>query len=150
MRTSRSIRVAMCVVIPVAGALNACTGDRAAPADSSGASTSATPSPAGGDSAHDSAAHAPPAPAVTGPPKVAPANVAASREWDAATRTAKLPMVSGVGNTAGGWNFNGHANGSMILTVPVNSTVEMMYYNDDIVPHSLGVVAGSPTNVPSS
>jgi sulfocyanin len=140
----------LCVVFPVAATLNACTGDRAAPADSASRASGTTASPAGGDSSHDSAAHAAPAPVVAGPPKIDPANVAASLEWDAATKTAKLPMVSGVGSTAGGWNFNGHAHGTLILTVPVGSTVEMMYYNDDIVPHSLGVVAGSPTSVPSS
>jgi sulfocyanin len=88
----------------------------------------------------------------TGPgsaPTVDPSNVKASMKWDAATRSMTLPMVSGLTKNAGGWNFDGQARGSMTIVVPVGAKVTFPYYNEDIVPHSLGVVAGSPTNVPS-
>jgi alcohol dehydrogenase (cytochrome c) len=89
---------------------------------------------------------------ATGPvsaPTVDPSNVKASMRWDAATKSMTLPMVSGLTKNAGGWNFDGQARGSMTIVVPVGTKVTFPYYNEDIVPHSLGVVAGSPTNVPS-
>jgi sulfocyanin len=82
-------------------------------------------------------------------PTVDPSNVKASMRWDAATKSMTLPMVSGLTKNAGGWNFDGQARGSMTIVVPVGTKVTFPYYNEDIVPHSLGVVAGSPTNVPS-
>jgi sulfocyanin len=155
MRNALLIRSGLLVVIPAIVAVAGCSkGDTTPIADSAGGAT-ATPAPAD-SSAHDSMSHgaAPAAPAAapgsSGAPKIDPKNVAAALEWDAATKTAKLPMVSGVGNVNGGWNFDGHANGTQIFTVPVGAKVEMPYYNDDIVPHSLGVVNGSPTNVPSA
>ena len=86
---------------------------------------------------------------VAGAPSVDPSNVKASMRWDAATRSMALPMVSGLTRSAGGWNFDGQARGSMTIVVPLGTKVTLPYYNADIVPHSLGIVAGSPTNVPS-
>lgn len=158
MRNALLSRFGLFLAIPALVTMAGCNkGDRAPGADSAIAGGGAATTPAPADSAtHDSASHgaAPGTPATapptTGAPKIDPAKVAAALEWDAASKTAKLPMVSGVGNAVGGWNFNGHANGTLIFTVPVGSTVEMPFYNDDIVPHSLGVVNGSPTNVPSA
>jgi sulfocyanin len=141
--------VALCTLV-----IAACSkGDTTPGADTPATSAVA---PATDTAGHDPAAHGE-APAQTpatsptaGAPKIDPANVAASLVWDAASKTAKLPMVAGVGSTGGGWNFDGHASGTLIFTVPVGSKVEMPFYNDDIVPHSLGVVNGSPTNVPSA
>jgi len=91
-----------------------------------------------------------PTPAGTSPrPKVDSANVAKSLQWDPAAKAMTLPMVSGLNKNAGGWNFDGYARGEMTIVVPVGTKVTFAYYNEDIVPHSLGVVAGSPTNVPS-
>jgi sulfocyanin len=87
--------------------------------------------------------------APQGVPSVNPSNVKASMRWDPATRSMTLPMVSGLTRNAGGWNFDGQARGSMTIVVPLGTKVTMPYYNLDIVPHSLGIVAGSPTNVPS-
>lgn len=83
-------------------------------------------------------------------PKVDPSNIKESLRWDAATKSMSLPMVSGLTPDAGGWNFNGRARGNMTIVVPVGTKVTMPFYNRDIVPHSLGVVEGSPTNVPSA
>ena len=82
-------------------------------------------------------------------PKVDPSNVAASMRWDATAKAMTFPMVSGLNKNGGGWNFDGYARGEMTIVVPVGAKVTFPFYNDDIVPHSLGVVAGSPTNVPS-
>jgi sulfocyanin len=115
------------------------------------------PAPAGvGDTANKSSASpteinpSGAAPSGTAPaPKVDPSNVAKSLQWDAAAKAMTLPMVSGLNKNAGGWNFDGYARGGMTIVVPVGTKVTFPYYNEDIVPHSLGVVAGSPTNVPS-
>ena len=82
-------------------------------------------------------------------PNVDPSHVAKSLRWDANAKAMTLPMISGLNKNAGGWNFDGYARGAMTIVVPVGTKVTFPYYNDDIVPHSLGVVAGSPTNVPS-
>ena len=158
MRRALLIRSGLFLAIPAVIAMAGCTkGEKSPAADSAATGTGAAPTAAAADSAaHDSASHsASPstpaaAPASSGAPRIDPANVAAALEWDAASKTARLPMVSGVGNVLGGWNFNGHANGTLIFTVPVGAKVEMSYYNDDVVPHSLGVVTGSPTSVPSA
>ena len=86
---------------------------------------------------------------TSGSPTVDPSNVKASLKWDPATRSMTLPMIAGLTRSAGGWNFDGQARGSMTIVVPLGAKVRMPFYNLDIVPHSLGIVAGSPTNVPS-
>lgn len=157
MRSALLIRSGLRVVIPAVIAMAGCSKGKTASTDSAGAGGGAATMPAPADTAaHDSASHAmtpsasAAAPTTSGAPTIDPTNVAASLKWDAASKTATLPMVSGVGSTGGGWNFNGHNSGTLIFTVPVGAKVEMPYYNDDIVPHSLGVVNGSPTNVPSA
>jgi sulfocyanin len=82
-------------------------------------------------------------------PVVDPSNVAKSLHWDPSTKAMTLPMISGLDKKAGGWNFDGYARGAMTIVVPRGTKVTFPYYNQDIVPHSLGVVVGSPTNVPS-
>jgi sulfocyanin len=89
-----------------------------------------------------------PSPPMTAP-NVNASNVKASMRWDAATKSMTLPMVSGLNKNAGGWNFDGQARGTMTIVVPVGAKVTFPYFNEDIVPHSLGVVDGSATNVPS-
>jgi sulfocyanin len=88
--------------------------------------------------------------ATSGAPSVDPANVKASLAWDAASKTMTLPIISGLNRNFGGWNFDGQARGSMTIVVPVGTKVTMPYYNEDIVPHSMGIVQGSPTSVPSA
>jgi sulfocyanin len=134
----------------------ACKGAERANQNAAGAPSAGRPSTtASAGSVATTGAPAAQAPAPTGAaastaPKVDPANVKASLKWDAAGKTMTLPVVSGLGRNNGGWNFDGHANGDMTIVVPVGAKVTMQYYNDDIVPHSLGVVPGSPGNVPSA
>ncbi len=117
-------------------------------ADSAGVSVSAAPvTPA--------APEPTPAPAAPGAkadqrPEIDPKNVAASIKYDAATKTATIPMISGLTTNAGGWNFNGYARGEMTIVVPVGTIVVMPYYNDDIVPHSAVAVSGSAKSIPSA
>ena len=91
-----------------------------------------------------------PTPAGKQKPKIDPKNVGASIVWDAATKTATIPVVSGLTANAGGWNFNGYARGQMRIIVPVGAKVVIQYYNDDIVPHSAIIVAGTASTVPSA
>lgn len=133
-------------------------GERPAAADSSAAPTTVAPSMA--ESSHGGmqqmpatgTASAASAPAPTGSqkPKIDPKNVGASIVWDAATKTATIPLVSGLTPNAGGWNFDGYARGETSIIVPVGTKVVMKYYNDDIVPHSAVVVAGTASTVPSA
>jgi sulfocyanin len=91
-----------------------------------------------------------PAGAASQRPSIDPKNVAASIQYDSATKTATIPVISGLTSNAGGWNFNGYARGEMTIIVPVGTKVVMPFYNDDIVPHSVVVVNGSANNVPST
>lgn len=108
---------------------------------------------AGGDTAAATQAAAPPAAPAPKPkpavPQVDPKNVNAALKWDSATKKVTLPNITGLTSSAGGWNFNGYANGNATLVVPVGSTVEMEYINGDAHPHSVGVVPGSPKAIPS-
>ena len=130
--------------------------EKAANADSNAGSGPASPA---SDSAHagmqmPATQAATPAPSTTPAgkqkPKVDPKNVGASIVWDAATKTVTIPVVSGLTANAGGWNFNGYAQGQMRIIVPVGAKVVMQYYNDDIVPHSAIIVAGTASTVPSA
>lgn len=100
--------------------------------------------------AQPAAAPAAPAPAASQRPTIDPKNVAASIQYDAATKTATIPVIAGLTSNAGGWNFNGYARGEMTIVVPVGTKVVMPFYNDDIVPHSVVIVTGSASNVPST
>ena len=113
--------------------------EQASPADSGTAAPAAV-----------APAAAPAAASKPAMPQVDPANVNASLQYDAATKTLKLPNVSGLTTAAGGWNFDGYANGNATLVIPVGTTVEMEYYNADAHPHSVGIVAGRPSAIPSA
>jgi sulfocyanin len=131
-----------------------------------GAAALAACSPKGSDAPADSAATgtgsqqaapaqpaqqpAAPATAASQRPTIDPKNVAASIQYDSATKTATIPVISGLTSNAGGWNFNGYARGEMTITVPTGTKVVMPFYNDDIVPHSVVIVNGSANNVPST
>lgn len=130
-------------------------GERPAAADSSATPTTAAAQVA--DSSHGGmqmpatgTASPAPAPAGSQKPKIDPKNVGASIVWDASTKTATIPLVSGLTPNAGGWNFDGSARGETSFIVPVGTKVVMKYYNDDIVPHSAVVVAGTASTVPSA
>lgn len=144
-----SVHTRGALALALAAALAACgggAGETAATADSSVAAPAGTDAPA-------TAAAAPAAPAkaaAAAMPTVDPANVNASLQYDAPSKTLKLPNVSGLTSAAGGWNFDGYANGNATLVLPVGTIVEMEYYNADAHPHSVGIVAGDPKAIPSA
>jgi sulfocyanin len=145
MPTSRPApRGARALAALTAAALGACAGGGGEqPADSAAAAQSSVAA---------AAPAAPPPAAASKPamPAVDPENVNASIEYDAAAKTVRFPNVSGLTASAGGWNFNGFANGNATLVVPLGTTVEMEYYNADAHPHSVGIVAGRPDAIPSA
>lgn len=50
-----------------------------------------------------------------------------------------------------GWNFNGYANGNMRIVVPQGWKVSVQFKNlSPMLPHSAGVIAASPDNLPAS
>ncbi len=158
MPASRFARYAI-TLLALAAAGTGCAkgGERSAAADSSAAPTTAAPPMA--DSSHGGmqmpatgTASTAPAPPPTGKqkPKIDPKNVGASIVWDASTKTATIPLVSGLTPNAGGWNFDGYARGETSIIVPLGTKVVMKFYNDDIVPHSAVVVAGTASSVPSA
>lgn len=126
--------------------VTACSGSRAdqPPADSAGGDT---PPPV---AAAPPVTAPPQAPAQGAVPQVDPDDVNASIVWDPATKSAEIPVVSSLTSAAGGWNFNGFANGDATLVVPVGTTVRMDYYNADAAPHSVGMVKGDPAAIPSA
>ena len=113
------------------------------PADTAAAAQPAAPQAA-------PAAPAAPAGAASQRPTIDEKNVAASIQYDSATKTATIPVIAGLTSNAGGWNFNGYARGEMTIVVPVGTKVVMPFYNDDIVPHSVVIVTGSANAIPST
>jgi sulfocyanin len=130
-------------------ALAACGTKESGTSDTSataGESAAATPQ----QGAPQAAAPAAPAAAASQRPTIDPKNVAASIQYDGATKTATIPVISGLTSNAGGWNFNGYARGEMTIVVPVGTNVVMPFYNDDIVPHSVVIMPGSGKAIPST
>jgi sulfocyanin len=55
---------------------------------------------------------------------------------DAASKTVTVNLVAGEGSAAGGFNFNGYANGDMQVQVPTGWTVKVSYIVESSLPHS--------------
>lgn len=72
-------------------------------------------------------------------PATAPADPVKVNEfmsYDPAAKTVTLKIFAAHGSTNGGMNFNGGANGSQTITIPVGWTVAMTFTNEDAIPHS--------------
>lgn len=65
-----------------------------------------------------------------------PVKVNEFMSYDPAARTVTLKIFAAHGSTNGGMNFNGGANGSQTITIPVGWTVAMTFTNEDAIPHS--------------
>jgi sulfocyanin len=64
---------------------------------------------------------------------------------DEAGKTVEMDIVAGLTAANGSWNFNGHANGEMTVTVPAGWTVVMNFSSRDAnVPHSLFITDKGP------
>lgn len=61
--------------------------------------------------------------------------------YDPAARTVALKLLTAHGATNGGMNFNGGANGSATITVPLGWSVSWVFTNEDAIPHSAIVLA---------
>ena len=94
-----------------------------------------------------------PDPASSAPAVEAAAAVSASRvrpsgpmvipEWfevDQAARTVHMTVTAGALPDNNYWNFNGHMNGDLLLTVPEGYAITIEFVNaDPTMPHSLGI-----------
>jgi sulfocyanin len=52
------------------------------------------------------------------------------------THTATLTLIAADTNALDGFNFNGYGHGQMVITIPVGSTVTVIFTNKSTVPHS--------------
>ena len=62
---------------------------------------------------------------------------------DAAARTAHLEIIGSDGLGALGFNFNGYANGDLVVEVPEGWTVTITFKVDSVFHHSLAIVPWS-------
>ncbi|WP_076344294.1 sulfocyanin-like copper-binding protein [Alicyclobacillus vulcanalis] len=60
--------------------------------------------------------------------------------WNAAKHEVRWKVVAGDGRANGGMNFDGYANGSMTLVVPIGWRVVIDFDNASLMPHSAMVV----------
>jgi hypothetical protein len=60
-------------------------------------------------------------------------------------KTAKITLVAVWSDANYGMNFNGHAKGTLVYTIPKDWTVEVTYINPSPIPHSAIVVEKSDT-----
>lgn len=63
--------------------------------------------------------------------------------YDSTSNTVTFKLIAGLtGGAKSPFNFNGHTDGELTLTVPVGSTVVMSFVNDDGTPHSAEIISG--------
>src|SRR5262245_36676789 len=61
--------------------------------------------------------------------------------YDSTTKTVTFKLIAGLtGGAKSPFNFNGHTDGELLLTVPAGSTVVMPFVNDDGTPHSAEII----------
>jgi Sulfocyanin (SoxE) domain len=65
---------------------------------------------------------------------------------DKAPKTVDLNLVSSDMNTNSGLNFNGYANGGLVVTVPAGWTVKVTYTNKESMNHSVGITTWAAKN----
>jgi len=71
----------------------------------------------------------------------AAASVAASPTWVTTTgQVVHLTLISGWNNVNGGFNFDGGAKGSMVVTVPRGDKVVITYTNAVSIPHNVDII----------
>lgn len=63
--------------------------------------------------------------------------------WQARTRTVLLGMFGGQGPNTAGFNFDGHGNGHMIVTVPLHWRVSILFMSLSARRRSLMIVRGT-------
>src|SRR5689334_8345943 len=55
---------------------------------------------------------------------------------NAKTKTAVLTLIAAYNNNLSGFNFNGYGNGKMVVSVPVNYHVNVVFSNKSALPHN--------------
>lgn len=112
-------------------ASGAAQGSSSAPSSSSGASvvgSSSSPSPA----------------------KTSPVvSVSPWLRYNPSTKEAYLTVVSGYNGVNGGYNFDGAANGFLVVRIPTGWRVTVVFHNNSIFAHSLAVVADAGATAPA-
>ncbi len=61
-------------------------------------------------------------------------------------RTATLTLIAGYNNVGGGFNFDGYANGAMVVGVPSGYRVIVVYSNKGQYPHSVVITPYAKKN----
>ncbi|GAC1437677.1 MAG: hypothetical protein NVSMB65_12000 [Chloroflexota bacterium] len=72
-------------------------------------------------------------------PTAAESTVGTPSRWmsvDTARQRVHLIIVAAYDATLGGFNFNGHGNGTLVVSIPVGWGVEVTFSNHSAVPHS--------------
>jgi sulfocyanin len=76
----------------------------------------------------------------------APAADAATPPWVTTTgKVVHLKLIAAWNTVQGGFNFNGGANGKLVITVPLGDVVVVTFSNNAPLPHSAQIVAFSKT-----
>jgi sulfocyanin len=57
--------------------------------------------------------------------------------YNAKTHTANVTIIAGFSSDAGGFNFNGHSKGKMVVSVPAGTKVSVTFSNAGALPHSV-------------
>src|SRR5579875_2266810 len=65
---------------------------------------------------------------------------------DKTPKTLDLNLLSSDMSQNSGLNFNGFANGELVVTVPTGWTVKISYTNKESMPHSIGITDWSDRN----
>jgi len=95
-----------------------------------------------------------PTPSASASPSASPsatASPSASSQFfqlDQANKTVSLTLISSFNNTAGGFNFDGFANGAMKVTVPIGWKVDVTCANHGAVNHSCVIAADATATSP--
>jgi len=56
--------------------------------------------------------------------------------WDPSTHRVALTLIASYNAARGGLNFNGYSTGTMLISVPVGTRVEVTFHNNGPLPHS--------------
>ena len=131
------------LTLAAAGLLAACGGSSSTSASTPPATTSTPP-------ATTSSSPTTSPPAATGSSGTLATN---SSQWmtvDSASKSVRLTMDAAHGDANNGFNFNGYANGQMVVTIPVGWKVTVECKNEsDSVNHSCAVVKNEGDTLPA-
>jgi plastocyanin len=91
-------------------------------------------------------------PAIHGVAAQNPGGPVGAVRWlvaNAKSHTATLTLIAAYNNAVYGYNFDGYGNGKMIVTIPVNYRVTVIFTNKGTLPHSAVITDYSKRNASS-